>query len=213
MAVVVRRHRGSVSTPETPSRRPSTDHSSLPTGLTSVQRWSVRTWLARTANGILVVARRIWAPPGACVDGRALSERAAELVANPPPPLVPLRGVVKRGNAFWLLSEFDTGVSLERLFLRAKLSLTQATTLAAHLLDAVAAMHAAGYAHGGLEAGHVRIGRGGEVRLAGWAPRPPFPAGSKEDTRGGGPGAPAAPAAPVGRSALGPRRPGGVQTA
>jgi hypothetical protein len=157
--------------------------SSLPPGLTLVQRWSAQTWLARSTNGALVVVQRVWAPPGASGDGQALSERATQLVGTRLPPLVPLRGVVKRGNAFWLLSEFDSGVSLDRLLLRAKLSLTQATALATLLLEAVAAMHAAGYAHGSLEAGNVHIGPRGEVRLADWGPTALFPAGSKEKLR------------------------------
>ncbi|HET9769367.1 MAG TPA: hypothetical protein VFS16_00660 [Acidimicrobiia bacterium] len=61
-------------------------------------------------------------------------------------------------------------VPLHRLLERAKPSLAEAAALAAVVLDALGTMHEAGCAHGDLDSASVRVGLGGDVRLAGGKP-------------------------------------------
>jgi hypothetical protein len=68
------------------------------------------------------------------------------------------------------LAHADADVSLHRLLERAKPSLPEAASLAALVLQAVAALHEAGCAHGSLDTRSVLIGRDGDVRLVGWGP-------------------------------------------
>jgi hypothetical protein len=112
-----------------------------------------------------------------------LRQRAEEVLATRMPGLVPVRRILKRGSTVWMLSEMDDGVPLLRLLDRAKPSLAEAAALAALVLEAVAAMHAAGHRHGGLDGRSVRVGLDGTVRLAGWGPNALFPKGLDDDVR------------------------------
>jgi len=117
------------------------------------------------------------------VEPRFLRQRAAEVLATRQEHLVPVRRILRRGDELWVLSDADGGVALGRLLERAKPSLAEAAALAAGVLEAVAAMHTAGQAHGGLDAQAVRIGPDGSARVAGWAANALVPAGRHEDVR------------------------------
>ena len=153
-------------------------------GCRFVAQWGVRTWLGRTEGGTAVVCERVTMPPQAKgVDRRFLRQRAAEVLATREPGLVPVRRILQRGRTLWMLSDVDDGVSLLRLLDRAKPSVAEAATLAALVLEAVAALHAAGHRHGALDSRSVRIGLDGDVRLAGWGPNALFPTGLDADLR------------------------------
>jgi hypothetical protein len=129
-----------------------------------VERIGIRTWIARAAVAP-VVARWLGEP----TEFRSLAlpkvlGRQAAL-----PFLIPVLGTLERDGAIWLVSELDAGVSLRRLLQVVKLAPLQAGVLAADVIEAVEAMHAAGHAHGRLHPGNVQIGLGGEVRLTDWA--------------------------------------------
>jgi hypothetical protein len=156
---------------------------SLP-GFTFVEQWGATTWLGRTADGAAVVCERVTLPPEAkAMDGRALRRHAAEALGARHEELLPVRRVVRRGSHLWLLSELDDGVPLHRLLDRGKPSLLEAASLAALVLEAVASLHEAGCAHGGLDSRSVRLGPAGEVRLAGWGPNALFGAAPDDEAR------------------------------
>jgi hypothetical protein len=155
-----------------------------------------------------VACQRVTVPAQAePVDRPSLRQRAAEVLATRHAALVPVRRIVRRGSNLWLLSDVDDGVSLHRLLDRAKPSLTEAASLAALVLDAVAALHEAGCTHAGLDSRSVRIGPAGEVRLTGWGSNALFPAGLDEETRRADVRAAAAIVGEIARSAGRPARP------
>ncbi len=141
-----------------------------------VERLGIRTWLGRAA-GTPVVAR--WLGEPAEYRSLALPEVLGRVAGLP--FVVPLLGTVERDEAIWLVSELDRGISLRRLLAVAKLSPLQAGALAADLVGAVEAMHAAGHVHGRLQTGNVQIGLGGELRLTDWAVEVLTALGSKDD--------------------------------
>jgi len=72
-------------------------------------------------------------------------------------------------GTLWLMSELDDGVWLSRLLELTRPRPAQAVVVGLGVLCALRAVHAAGYAHGSLCAGEVRVGGDGQVRLGGWA--------------------------------------------
>src|SRR5439155_20815914 len=127
-------------------------------GLALAERMGQRTWLGRTADGAPVAGRWLCRSGPAGPGGADLTGRAAELSAVALPALVPVLGSLRRDGAIWLVSELDRGVSLRRLLQVAELPPAQATVVAAELLAAVDALHAAGHVHGRLHTGNVHVG-------------------------------------------------------
>jgi hypothetical protein len=128
------------------------------------------TWSAH-ADGERVAARPARAAgleSGAGEQG-ALPQ-VAELTPVRAPQLVPLLGAAELDDATWLVSEYVEGVSLARLMGAATLTPVQAAYVAIQVLHGVAALHAAGLAHGRLSGGNVVVGSDGEPRLTDWAP-------------------------------------------
>jgi len=131
-----------------------------------------------------VVRHRVAIPPAMQdVDPRFLRQRAAEVLATRVPELMPVRRIQRRGTDVWIVSDGDDGTTLARLLDRAKPKLAESAALAADVLEAIAAMHAAGQAHGGLDARAVRVRPDGSVRVAGWAANALFPGGLHQDVR------------------------------
>ncbi|HEV7864048.1 MAG TPA: hypothetical protein VGR20_15155, partial [Acidimicrobiia bacterium] len=177
-------------------------------GLTLIERRGAATWLGCTGDGATVICERVTLPPQARdVDGRFLRQRAAAVLTTSQPELLPVRRIVRKGGIIWMLSDVDDGVPLHRLLDRAKPSLAEAASLAALVLEAVAAMHGAGYVHGGLDSRSVRLGPGGGVRVAGWGPNALFPAELDGDGRRADLRATAGILAEIARSAGRPGRP------
>jgi len=78
--------------------------------------------------------------------------------------------ILDEESGLWVLPDADDGVSLLRFLDRAKPSLAEAAALAALVLEAVAALHAAGRPHGALDDRAVRVLLDGTVRTAGRRP-------------------------------------------
>ncbi|MGH3908880.1 MAG: hypothetical protein ACRDTE_32560 [Pseudonocardiaceae bacterium] len=74
---------------------------------------------------------------------------------------------------FRLVSELDDGVLLSRLLELTRPSPGQAVVVGLGVLCGLRIVHSAGYAHGSVSAGEVRVGVDGHVRLDGWAPGAP----------------------------------------
>jgi len=91
--------------------------------------------------------------------------------------------ILDEESGLWVLSDVDDGVSLLRLLDRAKPSLAEAATLAALVLEALAAMHAAGQTHGDLDIRVVRVALDGTVRIAGRRSEAPGSAGPHDARR------------------------------
>jgi hypothetical protein len=134
-----------------------------------VERIGNRTWLGEVEGGP-VVARWLTSPPELPLPALPeVAARIANLRACPSDTLVPVVGVAERDGAIWLLSALDRGIALRRLLQVARLSPSQAATIAADLRTAVATLHATGHGHGRLHAGNVQLGLDGAVRLTDWA--------------------------------------------
>lgn len=138
-------------------------------------------WTAN-ADGQPVVARAVKAAgfePGAAAPGAP--EQLVELASVRADQLVPLLGAAERDGSLWLVSGHVQGVSLARLLAAATLTPVQATYVATEVLRGVAALHAAGLAHGRLTGSNVVIDVDGQPRLADWAPHALVPPHDVDD--------------------------------
>jgi hypothetical protein len=115
-------------------------------------------------------------------------------------------GAVRHDGAIWVIAEVDRGVTLRRLLQVTTPSPAQAGVLAADLLEAVEALHAAGHAHGKLHAGNVHLSGSAGLRLADWADAALLPPSPQDELRRADVAAAAALVAQLGGAA---RRAGG----
>ena len=86
-------------------------------------------------------------------------------------------------SGLWVLSDADDGVSLLHLLDRAKPSLAEGATLAALVLEALAAAHTDGHASGDVDPRAVRVRLDGTVRIAVGRREAPGPAGPDDVRR------------------------------
>jgi len=99
------------------------------------------------------------------VDQLVMSMRTLAQVSHP--ALVPIVEVTGEDDSVWVRSEDAPGVSLRRLLVVTSLTPTQAAMIGLGILDGLAALQAAGRAHGDLHANNVHVGPDGGVRLSG----------------------------------------------
>ncbi|MGH3435517.1 MAG: hypothetical protein ACRDRN_03535 [Sciscionella sp.] len=125
-------------------------------------------WLASAGDGPAVVVTRIVPPQSTRCD--RIVQDAKHLVSLREPSLVPVLGAICREGDAWLISERDGGISLRRLLRLAAPTAAQAVWLGRGALSALRCLHGAGYSHGRLHTGDLRLGQDGRIRLAGWAP-------------------------------------------
>ncbi len=158
-----------------PDRVP--DGQRTPNGLSLVTPIGESTWLGRDAHGRSVTARRLpdaadQADPAADPAPTAspgVIERAEAVTSLRAPSLVPVLGVQRWDGALWLVSESDDGVWLDRVLELTRPSPAQAVVIGLDAVCGLQTVHAAGYAHGSICAGVLRLGPDGRLRLDGWA--------------------------------------------
>lgn len=153
-------------------------------GLRLVMPIRESTWLGRDPDGRSVTAIRLAglrcpadaydaADPAAAEsageESASVIERAGVLASVRAPTLVRALGVQRVNGALWLVSELDDGVWLSRLLELTRPRPAQAAVVGLGVLCGLRTVHAAGYAHGSVGAGEVRVGSDGQVRLGGWA--------------------------------------------
>jgi hypothetical protein len=117
-------------------------------------------WRARLANGHEVLAER--APGDVPEEARRLADLSS-------PHLVRLLGAASRDGQSWLIWEPDGGLPLSLLLNTYSLTPGQAVAAISGVLAGLAALQAAGRGHGAIASGNVLVGRGGSVRLVGFA--------------------------------------------
>jgi len=108
-------------------------------------------------------------------------------------------------SGLWVLPDPDDGIRLDHFLDRAKPSLAEAAALAALVLEAVAALHAGGRAHGELTSRALRVCPDGSVRIVGTGAGTPD--GSTTEARRADVRAAAGIVAEVAKSAGRPARP------
>lgn len=121
------------------------------------------TWSVRSGREGRLTAKRLRA------EDRSLDELIASLEALTRvrhPALVPVIEVTRQGGDVWLRSEHAAGFPLRRLLLIASLTPAQVAFISRGILDGLAALAAAGTAHGDLHANNVHVGPDGGVRLS-----------------------------------------------
>lgn len=135
------------------------------------------TWRSRLPDGTPVAAKRLR-------DSRPEVRRRLEELQRldlDPRSLLPLRAAFEDGRWLWAVFELDDGASLDRLLQRARLRPAQAVVVGRGILEALAALHAAGAWHGAVHARNVHVGEDGTVRLSDYGLATP---GAEADARG-----------------------------
>ena len=125
---------------------------------------SGETWRVRTADGELMVAKRVGRRSPA--ETRRLRKLMETLNAVPSEYVLPIRAVVPCGDVVWVVRAYDDGVSWARLARVTSPATSQALLLTQRLLEALAALHGTGVTHGSLRGENVFIGADGGVRFA-----------------------------------------------
>ena len=129
------------------------------------------TWLARTATGAAVAAKRLRTAVG--TEEVAALRRLCEVRE---PELLGVLDVELHDGRVWMLAELCDGVTLRRLLAVAALSPAQWVTVARSVLAGLAALHRRGLIHGALHAGNVHVSGDGRVRLGDGGVAVPMPA-------------------------------------
>jgi hypothetical protein len=128
-----------------------------------------RTWLASGTGGEARVARRL--PQRSSAElGPEVTELVRLVSLREPSLLTPTQ--VLAGDPTWVVRRFSEGVPLRRLLMIAGLSEVQVATVVQDLAAALAALHAAGLAHGSVHSGNAIVGIDGITRLCDAATRP-----------------------------------------